>query len=75
MEEILDDEKYVMNNNKYSDEIVINKKDVKKSSPFEDFSDATYITGLYLEAARFDHHSKKIAESFPRELYSKMQII
>lgn len=35
-------------------------------------TDGTFMSGFYLEAARYDVDEKIIVEARPRELYSKM---
>lgn len=50
-----------------------NKSDREGDLPAAE--DATFITGLFLEAAMYNTASKTIVEARPRELYAKMPIL
>ena len=69
---IIDDEKYVSNGSKLGQGIVL-----QGDAEFQpdSLTDGSYITGLYIEGARFNLDTGIIEEARPRELYSKMPII
>lgn len=41
----------------------------------DEIGDITFVSGLYLEAARLDEETLTLTEARPRELYYKMPII
>ncbi|CAL6082691.1 Dynein_heavy chain [Hexamita inflata] len=71
-EGVLDDSAYVQQGCVLSDPLIT---PIKQNRPqFTDFGDATFISGLYLEAARLQETRMKLTEANPRELYYKMPV-
>lgn len=70
---VMDDEKYIEEENTLSPQIV--RQLMPAPASFDNAGDNTFITGLYMEAARLNEQTLRIEEAAPRELYYKMPVL
>lgn len=70
---VMDDEKYIESENTLSPQIV--RQLMPTPASFDNAGDNTFITGLYMEAARLNEQTLRIEEAAPRELYYKMPVL
>ena len=70
---VMDDDKYIEGENTLSPQIV--RQLMPTPASFDSAGDNTFITGLYMEAARLNEQTLRIEEAAPRELYYKMPVL
>lgn len=71
---VLDDEGYVAGGNAVAPQLLTGLRGAHHDL-FDDLGDTTYISGLFMEAARLDGQTLLLCEARLRELYFKMPVI